>query len=190
MVDDRGDGDRGADPPGDSPPSGRHPVDRLIQELIQSGRLATQDEISLILERISEAPLDTRRGRAPGYLRGQVYGGRTVQARDETAFVHLVKRVRHDRQWTEGTTQADYLADLRAAARQPDARLLVYARHGEHHAAVIAGTAVVVPEDRRGGRALPNLLAVYSTERGAIRTGYQFSDLGEVRIPEDARWLT
>ncbi len=190
MADDRGDGDGGADQPGDSPPPGQHPVDRLIRELVQSGRPAAQDELDLILERISVAALDTRLGRAPGYLRGQVYRGRTVQARDETSFVHLVKRVRHDRQWTEGTTEADYLADLRAAARQPDARLLIYARHDEHHAAVIAPTALVVPRDRRGARVLPNLLVVYSAERSAIRTGYQFSDLAEVRIPEDARWLT
>lgn len=163
--------------------------DHLIDDLLRTGREATPAEIERILNRMATAPLDTRPVRVPGYLRGQTYGGRALQSRDESAFVHIVKRVRNDRQWVEGTTMADYLEDLRRAVRQPDARLLIYARHGEHHAGVIADTDLAVPVRRRGELALPNLLVVYSWERRAIRTGYQFSSLDKVEIPGDARWL-
>lgn len=84
---------------------------------------------------------------------------------------------------------AQYLDDLHHAARNATARLLVYTRHGEHHAGIIAEATAVVAADRRGEQMLPNLLVVYSAERGAIRTGYQFSDLSGVRMPEDAQWL-
>ncbi len=163
--------------------------DHLISELLRSGHEATPAEVGRILSRMATAPLDVRLVRVPGYLRGQPYGGRTLQRRDQSAFVHLVKRVRYDRQWAEDTTMADYLEDLRRAVRQPDAHLLIYARHGEHHAGVIADTDLAVPVGRRGELALPNLLVVYSWERRAIRTGYQFSAMDKVGIPGDARWL-
>lgn len=55
--------------------SGQHPTDELIRKLIQTRQPATEEEIERIIQRIATAPLDRSRVRAPGYLRGQSYGG-------------------------------------------------------------------------------------------------------------------
>jgi hypothetical protein len=117
--------------------SGRsqHPIDRLIHELIASGRVAIE------------------------------------------------------RQWADGTTAAGYLADLRRAARHPLARLLVYQRRGGAIAVTISSTDQVAPPGHWGPSWLPNLLVIYSADHGMMLSGYQFSDLVAVGIPEEARWL-
>jgi hypothetical protein len=35
----------------------------------------------------------------------------------------------------------------------------------------------------------PNLLVVYSADRGVLITGYQFSSLAHVRLPGEVVWL-
>jgi hypothetical protein len=56
-------------------------------------------------------------------------------------------------------------------------------------AAVIAETEVVVPAARSGAKSLPHLLVLYSSDRGIIVSGYQFSEMAAVAIPGDAQWL-
>jgi hypothetical protein len=166
-----------------------HPTDRLIRALIQTGRRATLEEIERIVDRLATAPFDPRDRRVRVAERGLQYHGRTVRAREDSLFYHLVKRVVADGQWAADTTVEQYLTDLRHAARSPDARLLLYTDRGGRIAATITPTAAVLPAGRQGPRPLPNLLVVYSADRGIIVTGYQFPTLEEIRIPQEAQWL-
>lgn len=166
-----------------------HPTDRLIRALIQTGRRATLDEVEQIVERMATAPFEPRQRRVPVVERGLSYQGRTLRAREESLFYHLVKRVLVNEQWADGTTADEYLTDLRQAVRSSDAHLLLYRARGGHMAVLIAPTAAILPVMRQGARMLPNLLVVYSADRGIIVSGYQFSALSGIRIPQEAQWL-
>lgn len=110
--------------------------------------------------------------------------------RDDPLFVHLVRRVLGDKQWTVGTTAEQYVADPRRTVRAADPRLAVYARRGGYVAATLTPTDRAVPAERRGPTSLPDLLVVYSADRGAMLTGYQVAGPQTVAILKDARWLT
>jgi hypothetical protein len=146
------------------PPLSQHPVDRMIRGLVRSDRSVTEPELSQIIDRIAEAPFPT-------------------------IDQHLAKRITEG-QWTSGTSAEEYLADLRRAVKDRDARVLVYERRGGAIAAIMTETNRVVPPDRRGAEALPLLYVVYSADRGILVTGYQASSLETLFIPKDARWLT
>ncbi len=167
----------------------RHPVDRLIRELIGTRRAAADDEIEQIVERMATAPFHPAVLPVPMHLRGLAFQGRTIREREDALTCHLIKRVVADRQWTEDTSTADYLADLRRAVRAPAARLALYARRGGHIAVTLTPTADAVPNARRAASSLPELLVVYSADRGMIITGYQVSSLSQTGIPTEARWL-
>ena len=169
-----------------------HPVDRLIRELIRTGRAATEDEVAQIVDRIATAPFNPHQATVDEIDRGRPFLGRTLRAVEESLFYHLYKRVVVQQQWSPSTTAEEYVADLRQAIRQPVSRLVIYARDQdgwrEHIAGVMAENPV--PMRRRGARALPWIYVVYSADRGIILSGYQVRSLQSVSIPEDAQWLT
>lgn len=166
-----------------------HPADRLIRELIQTGRPAAPEEIEQVLERMATAPFERRDARVRVVHRGITYQGRTLGARADSLSYHLIKRVPIERQWAEGTTAEQYLNDLRRGVLHPNARLMVYHRGGESFAAAVIGTGQVLPAGRQGPGSLPLLLAVYSADRGVVASGYQFSSLNELNLPWEALWL-
>lgn len=125
----------------------QHPVDRLIRELIQTGRDATPDEITEIRERASHADFNTERVRVAKRYRHISYQGRTVGNREDALFLHLVERVKHDQEWVEGTTMDEYLDDIRRSALEGTA-IVVYMRHEEFIAAIAGPNRI--PDDRRG----------------------------------------
>jgi hypothetical protein len=140
-----------------------HPADRLIRELLRSGRPATTEEVNRIIQWMAVAPFPT-------------------------ATAH---RQRHtdDEQWAEGVTAEQYIDDLRRAIGDPNARLAIYVRRGGHMAAVLTDTDRVVAAARRGPDSVPLLFVAHSADRGIIVTGYQASRLDRIRLPEDVRWL-
>lgn len=170
-------------------PISQHPVDRLIRELIRTGRAATAAEVQQIIERLATAPFNPRQRRVRGEERGASYQGYTLGPREDALRYHLIKRVVIEKQWAEGTTEEQYLADLRRAASWVAARLVVFERRGGFLAATITPTDLVISAARRGPRSLPAVLVIYAADRGIIVSGYQFSSLETVRIPEEARWL-
>ncbi len=178
-------GDRGSD--GGQGVS-EHPVDRLIRELIGTGRQATAGEVERIVEHLATAPFDGRVVSVPCRYRGLTYQGRTLTDRERSLFLHLVQRVVEDEQWADGTTEGRYLADLWDAVREPTARLLLYRRRGGPVAAVLAPDTV--PPPRRGLEAQPLVYVVYSADRGRIISGYQASEVETISIPGDALWLS
>jgi hypothetical protein len=166
-----------------------HPVDRLIHELVQTRRNVAPDEIQRILDRIATAEFDTRLIQVESFEQGLVYERRRLMPRDESLFVHLVRRAVIDKQWSLGTTAEQYVKDLRRVATVGGVRLAVYQRRGGSIAALLALTHLVIPAEQRGPRWLPELFVVYSADRGIIVSGYQVEGLATISIPEDARWL-
>ena len=82
-----------------------------------------------------------------------------------------------------------YLADLRRAVREPGTRLAIYARRGGAVAATVTPLDRVLPPERRGRKPQPNVLVIYSADRGMIVSGYHFSTLDATGVPREARWL-
>jgi hypothetical protein len=178
-------------PEGADPSSKRsgHPIDRLIRELVGTGRSAEPDEVARILDRIATADFDERIVRIPPTERGIVYGGRRLLPWDDSLFAHLVRRVIVTEQWAAGTTAEQFVGDLRSAARDNSAALVLYLRRGGAVAGVLILTDRVVSLQGRGRRSLPELFVAYSADRGIIVTGYQVSSRESLAIPGDAVWL-
>ena len=175
-------------PVGPGGPS-QHPADQLIRELLATGRPATPTEVDQILERIATVPFDPRILRVPLPLQGVTHLGRTLGTREAALDIHLVQRVIGDEQWPLGTTAAHYLTDIQQAVMAAAARLLVYERRGGSMAATLTAIEEVLPQARRGSRALPWCFVVYSADRGTITSGYQATGTQTPSIPGDARWL-
>ncbi len=169
--------------------SSQHPADVLIRELIATRRAATAGEVATIVARMASAPFDERTARVGVVERSTAYLGHTLGAREDSLQYHVTKRVILEEQWAVGTTTASYLADLRRATGAPAARLLVYERRGGSIAATITPTDHVLMSDRQGPRSFPNLMVVYSADRGIVITGYQFSTWSATGFPEEALWL-
>ena len=166
----------------------QHPVDQLIRGLIHTGRQATPEEIDRIIDRMATVPFNPGTYQVPLRDRGLAYRGRTLGARVDALTYHLAKRV-SDRQWAENTTPAQYIQDLRRAVRAPDARLAVYLRRGGPIAATLTPTSTAVPTAGRTLASLPEMLVIYSADRGIILSGYQASRLEATGVPQEARWL-
>lgn len=182
--------DGGGAPPGAAAsPFSQHPADRLIRELIGTRRAATVEETARIIERLVTTPFDPRLRGVRVKERGITYLGRAVGAREDSLFYHLVKRVVIEQQWADGTMEDQYLADLRQGVQSVAAQLIVYNDSDGPLTATVTPTALIVPPERLGLNPLPHLLVVHSVDRGALITGYQFSSLDYVRLPENAVWL-
>ena len=82
---------------GDAPVSG-HPADRLIRDLIRTGRAATGEEVARIIERMASAPFDPRSVPVGVRQRGLAYQGITLGERADSLTYHLAQRVLQDKQ--------------------------------------------------------------------------------------------
>ena len=167
----------------------RHPTDRLIRELVDAERPATGAEIAAIAVRIASVPFDPRPVAVSPALRGLTYNAQTLGTHAPSLDVHMVKRILVEGQWAYGTTTAQYLSDLRRAARARETRISVYVRRGGYIVGALSPTIAVIPPSHRGARTLPLLLVVYSVDRGMIISGYQVSTIEQTGIPQEARWL-
>lgn len=163
-----------------------HPADLLIREILQSGRAVSADELHRILSRVAAAPFDRRIVPVPADERGLSHLGRTLGNREDSLFLHLLRRVVLDEEWAVGTGEAEYLEDVRRAAGDSSARLAIYTRRGEPMALIQAPNTL--PASKLGPLAKPWLCAVYSADRGMLVSGYQ--SVGTPRgVPGDARWF-
>jgi hypothetical protein len=138
-------------------------ADALLREIL-IGRAPTGEELSAIVTHIAESEFIT----------------------DSSLERHLGQRVA-DQQWRAGTTAGEYLDDLRRVAAAA-LTLVVYVRRGGG-IAILIGRTDVIPVTKTGTRPLPNTVVVYSVDRAKVISGYQFSALAELSIPEDATWL-
>jgi len=162
----------------------------FIRDIVETGRLASADEVRQIIAAMAVAPFSTRRIRVSASVR-EVDQTERLGARADSLAVHLFKRIWLDRQWTESTSVDDFLGDVAVAVKHPTAMLLAYRRQGRLFTASISFTTHVVPEVRRGADAgrYPLLVVVYDVEEEAIVTAYMFSSIQTLNLPGDVRWL-
>ena len=163
-------------------------VDQLIEELVQARRQATPTEIARILSRMAGASFAPNTVKVPIKDRGHSYRGQTLGSQANSLDYHLVKRVIVEEEWSPGTTAAEYVADLQRVVQQPGARLVLFPFGSHHRAMALTATNRVIPSNRLGSAPLPLLIVVYSTDRGALITGYQVSSISKVNIPTGAVW--
>lgn len=102
-------------------------MNRLIRELIENRRDATPEEVEQIIERMATAPPDRRALPVPRRLRGSNYLGRTLGARTDAFFRHLIQRVVDEQQWTWGPPRISTLA----ISRMPSVRLKRLERYAQ-----------------------------------------------------------
>ena len=166
-----------------------HPVDQLIVRLIREEIEASPEDVDAIVQRMATASFSRRAIRVPSSERGLDYGHIVLRRSSDSLAYHLVKRVRVEGQWADGTTADEYLDDIQAAVKHQAARILVYERSGDFFAAAISPTTEVVPVGRLGRDWLPNLIVAYSARHAMVTTSYMFSRLAAVNLPEKIRWL-
>lgn len=110
--------------------------------------------------------------------------------RADSLTLHLVRRVIGEKQWAADTTMEQYIADLHQACRDARGRIALYRQWGTRDvASVIVPTYRVVAAQHLGPKSASNLIVVYRTDRGILVSGYQFSAMNTITIPDDALWL-
>jgi hypothetical protein len=144
-------------------------INTLIVELIESGRQATDDELSQIVAYVAQAPFASRLVRPPRWWREALARcGTAVPARVPASEFHLFRRVYLDEQWPPGTTLETYVRDLRQAIRHPKAEIWTYRYYGAPAIGFLA------PSHISGTPAsTPFIFVAYSPQYGTLITGYQ-----------------
>jgi hypothetical protein len=171
-----------------NPQPSQHAADVRMRELADPRIEATTGDIDAIVEHVAAASFSTKRWSLPVHLRVDFDGVR-VGAAAESALYHALKRIVQDRQWSTATSLADYLADVSAAVRSPDAKIAIIRRWNQTTVAFLTATGDIVPEHRQGEAALPFMLVLYSADIGKINTAYMVASETAARIPGHARWL-
>lgn len=139
--------------------------------------------------RMASVSFATHEVRVSPQERGASYAGTVRGYSANSLACHPITRVVSEQQRALGTTARQYIADLRRAIRDDAAHLVVYARRGGMVAAIVAAAARILPTDRPGSKPAPQMIVIYSADRGTIIPGYQFSTPGVAGIPPEARWL-
>jgi hypothetical protein len=163
------------------------PTDRLIRELIATGREPTRAERRRIFDRIASAPFSRATIAVPPRDQDLLADGQPIGRRASSLVYHRAKHTA-DRQWMASTTAHQYVGDLRRGVRARTAELGLYSSGGVALAAVRVPTEDAVPTARRGRGARRFLLVVYSADWDRIRTGFQYDSLDRTQIPSDVQW--
>ena len=119
-------------------------IDALIVEFIESGRRATDEELSQIVAYVAQAPFASRPVRISPRLRDAFAAalGKPVPRRLPSIEFHLLKRTHLERQWPVGTTARQYVTDLYLAVRHPAARIWTYEYRAEPMVGFLAPSQV------------------------------------------------
>ena len=170
-------------------------TNRLIRSLARTGNPPTSEQVGQILNRIGTAQFSRTRVSVDPALVGVIFQGRRLAAIEPSLRAHAAKRVLDDRMWAPGTTAADYLTDLRAAAASANAQIHIFADmlpggRARSVVAVRAPTAAAVPAARRGPRAQAETVVFYEAERGTIVSGYQPANVGRLRNLRGVTWYS
>lgn len=144
-------------------------IDALIIELIESGRQATDEELSQIMAHVAQAPFASRLVRPPRWWREALARlGITMPARVSAGEFHLFRRVYLDEQWLPDTTLETYIQDLRQVIRHPEAQVWTYL----YYSAPAIG--FLAPSHIPGAPvSTPFIFVAYSPRYGTLTTGYQ-----------------
>ena len=147
-------------------------TDQLVHSLINTGRQATADELRQIIEHVAQAPLASRLLKINRWLRRTLErkGISIPRERLSAGELHLLKRIRLDRQWPPDISVEQFVADLHQAVRHPDVQVWTYRWLGGSFAGFLAPSHVQdvsSPEEF--------IFVAYSADHGTIKTGFQAS---------------
>jgi hypothetical protein len=158
-------------------------VDRLIAELVEKRRQASDQELAQILEHVAQADFSSRSLPVDERLWGISYRGQILDRESRLPSVegHLLKRIYVEEQWPEGTTIEEYVADLRRAVRHPQAQVWTYWHAGSPCVGILAPSHV---QNVRQPQA--HIFVVYDARFSRLRTGFQAS--GADRNPALGRY--
>lgn len=147
-------------------------ADALIVELVESGRQATDGELSHIVAHVAQASFASRPVRISPRLRDElaVILGKPVDRRLPSIEFHLLKRIHLEQQWPVGTTAKQYLTDLHLAVRHPAARIWTYKYRAEPMVGFLAPSQV-----QNAPKPEAFVFVAYNARYGAITTGFQAS---------------
>ncbi len=165
-----------------------HETDRLIRQILVTGRSPNEAELATILRHVRVAPFNPDLIVVPPGERGRTIGLTSLGRRVSSLTYHRIKHV-WDGQWSADGSDGDYLADLRRAVDDPRARIGVFWLGRRPTLVVLSMTPAVVPEERLGRASAPYLHVVYHAGRGTILTGYQVTDVTATTLPRDIQWL-
>jgi len=147
-------------------------IDQLIRSLIDSNRQATAQELQGIVAHIARSLVSSRPVKVNQWLRQELEarGIQVPPGRLPSVDIHLLKRIHYDGQWPVGTSVAQFTADLHRAVQHPNAQIWTWRWLGEACVGFLAPSHV---------QNVPNpeafIFAVYSTEHGIVKTGFQTS---------------
>jgi len=147
-------------------------IDVLIVELIESGRRATEDELSQIVAHVAQAPFASRLVRVSPRLRDEfaLVLGKLVARRLPSIEFHLLKRIYLEQQWPIETTTRQYVTDLHLAVRHPAAQIWTYEYRTEPMVGFLALSQV-----QNAPKPEAFVFVAYNARYGAITTGFQAS---------------
>ena len=159
-------------------------IDALIIELIESGRQATNEELSQIVAHVAQAPFASRLVRvSPGlWDEFAVALGKPVARRLPSIELHLLKRIYLEQQWPVGTTAKQYVTDPHLAVRHPAARIWTFAYRTEPMVGFLAPSHI---QNAPKPEAL--VFVAYNARYRVITTGFQASGPGAVFGKEHQR---
>ena len=151
-------------------------VDDLILDLIEHRRLATSDELAVIVAHVAQAPYATYISRVPVKLRQVLAAqGIIVPIRLSSLQRHLYKRVYDEQQWPINTTAGQYINDLHQAVTHPYVRIWTYYYLSQPFVGFLAPSHVqnaVKPE--------AHIFVAYSPVYMTLTTGYQANSIQTV----------
>jgi len=161
-------------------------IDTLIVELIESGRRATEDELSQIVAHVAQAPFASRLVRISPRLRDEFAAGlgKPVVRQLPSIEFHLLKRIYLERQWPVGTTARQYVTDLHLAVRHPAARIWTYEYRAEPMVGFLAPSQV-----QNAPKPEAFVFVAYNAHYRAITTGFQASGPSAIFGKEQQRLM-
>jgi hypothetical protein len=118
-------------------------INSIIRQLVQQGQRAGPEQLGRIIEHSAAAPFAGELLEVDELLWGSFWHFDVIAPgyRLPAVELALLRAIRLDRYWPEGTTVAQFLADLRVAAAHPQAGVWTLALAGEP-CVVVAGPGV------------------------------------------------
>jgi hypothetical protein len=165
-------------------------VNDLITEIAESGREATDDEITRIRVHVAGVGFEPGGWTKAGIpIAGLSWEGHIVRSSDrmENAIVHFLRHTVAQREWPEGTTLDEYIASLRQATQYADGGITLERQHQQWRLSFISRAYGAAGPDSGGW-----ILVGYPLEYGYWSTGFQ-PEFGLRHVilntAEGERWL-
>jgi hypothetical protein len=152
-------------------------IDDLILKLIETGRQASAEEVTAIIDHVAQAPFASYLAHVPSPVRiGLAQVGITLPPGKVRAVEwHLLKRIYLDKQWPVGTTEAAFMADLHRALLHEQTQIWTYRYYTHPYAGFLSPSAIQqVAQPQR------YIFVAYSPAFGTITTAYQTNGVANV----------